>query len=109
MILLRFSETFEFLENALKLIGEDGIGRLEHHLCRNPTEGKVIRGSGGLRKLRWMSGDRGKRGGCRVIYYFVVADDRILLMDIYSKSKKADLAQNEIKEIAAAVREILNS
>ena len=109
MILLRFSETFEFLEKALRLIGEDGISKLERHLCRDPTQGKVIRGSGGIRKLRWASAHRGKRGGYRVIYYFVAADDRILLLDIYSKSQKSDLTKNEIKELAAAVKEILST
>lgn len=109
MILLRFSETFEFLENALRFIGEDGIIKLENHLCRNPTQGKVIQGSGGIRKLRWGSADTGKRGGYRVIYYFVVAADRILLLDIYSKRQKRDLTRDEIKELAAAVKEILKA
>ena len=109
MKLLRFSVTFEFLDIALQLIGEEGITKLELHLCGNPTQGKVIRGSGGIRKLRWASKDRGKRGGYRVIYYFVGADDRILLLDIYSKSQKNDLTKDEIRDLVAAVKVILNS
>lgn len=109
MILLSFSVTFEFLDKALDYLGEDGITKLELHLCGNPTQGKVIQGSGGIRKLRWASKDKGKRGGFRVIYYFVSADDRILLLDIYSKSVKTDLTKNEVKELAAAVKAILDS
>lgn len=59
--------------------------------------GDIITGSGGLRKLRWQSSGRGKRGGARVIYYWAVTRDTILMLGIYSKNEKVDLTVDEIK------------
>lgn len=53
--------------------------------------GATIPHSGGLRKVRWSIGDRGKRGGVRAIYYWVVAQDQILMLFIYPKSEQDDL------------------
>jgi mRNA-degrading endonuclease RelE of RelBE toxin-antitoxin system len=39
-------------------------------LAMNPRAGDLIRGTGGVRKLRWARGGRGKSGGVRIIYYF---------------------------------------
>jgi hypothetical protein len=51
-----------------------------------PDAGVVIPGSGGLRKLRWALGASGKRGGARLIYYWAVAPDRPLMLNIYPKN-----------------------
>lgn len=48
-------------------------------LMQSPKSGDVIRGGGGLRKLRWLAQGRGKRGGARVIYYFQDAKSSDLL------------------------------
>jgi len=50
---------------------------LETFLEDRPESGNVIKGSGGMRKLRWAAGGGGKRGGLLVIYYWWVAKDRI--------------------------------
>ncbi len=60
---------FSFIETALfsKLVQEfltdEEYGILQNELVRNPSAGEVIRGSGGVRKLRWAASGRGKRGG----------------------------------------------
>ena len=59
--------------------------------------GQVIAHGSGLRKLRWISSTKGKRGGLRVIYYWVIKDDQIYLLYIYSKSKQEDLTPEQIK------------
>jgi len=69
----------------------------------NPEVGKVIPGSGGLRKLRWAAKGHGKRGGVRVIYFRWLADDKILLLDVYAKSKQEDLAADEIEKLKRKV------
>jgi mRNA-degrading endonuclease RelE of RelBE toxin-antitoxin system len=56
-------------------------------LAARPDAGKVTPGSGGLRKLRWSAKCHGKRGGARVIYFWWIANDKILLLDIYAKGK----------------------
>ena len=57
----------------------------------------MIRGSAGLRKLRWTAQGRGKRGGVRVIYYPYVPGDRIYLIYGYVKSEQTDLTPDQIK------------
>lgn len=64
-----------------------------------PAAGKVIPGAGGLRKLRWAAKGHGKRGGARVIYFWWITDERILLLDIYAKGRQEDLAAAEIEKL----------
>ena len=92
-----FTETIKFERKALKLIGDDEISELQLYLCQFPERGAVIPNSNGLRKLRWASSGRGKRGGARIIYYFAVGKGRILLLDIYAKNEKEDLTFEELK------------
>ena len=65
-----------FIETSLftKLLGDylsdDEYAALQAHLVAYPDGGAIIRGSGGVRKIRWRSGGKGKSGGVRVIYYW---------------------------------------
>ena len=54
---------------------DDELRALQNHLLENPGAGDLIRGSAGLRKLRWAVAGRGKRGGARVIYYHYVSNE----------------------------------
>ena len=72
-------------------------------LILNPGAGKVIRGSGGLRKVRWAAKGRGKRGGARVIYFWWLAQNRILFLDVYAKSQKDNLTLEEIQKLRRKV------
>ena len=63
----------------------------------------VIRGSGGMRKIRWAGSGRGKRGGLRVIYYWWVAKDRISMLLVYPKSEQDDLSADQIKLLRKAL------
>ncbi len=96
MNLLHFTETPRFTKRASKLIDDDEMGGLQWYLNSRPEVGSVIRNSGGMRKMRWSSSGHGKRGGSRIIYYFALAHDKILLLDIYAKNEKADLSRAEI-------------
>ena len=90
----------KFKADATKLIGADGIEALAGYLAEYPDSGDVIPGSGGLRKLRWATKGKGKRGGARVIYLYVVIDARVYLLSCYSKNVKTDLTSDEKKELA---------
>jgi hypothetical protein len=68
-------------------------------LMEQPDSGDVIPNSGGCRKLRWATKDHGKRGGARVIYYWITADHRILLLDLYAKNESENLSQARLKEL----------
>ena len=72
-------------------------------LINKPESGKVIRGSGGLRKLRWSAGGHGKRGGIRVIYYWIVSQDILLLLFAYPKSEQDDLTPEQLRQLKKVV------
>lgn len=63
----------------------------------------IIPHSGGLRKVRWSMSGRGKRGGVRVIYYWVVAEDQILMLFMYPKNEKDDLTPAQLKVLREIV------
>ena len=103
-VLFSFRETPRFTRRALALLGDDSLAQLQWELIAAPEQGAIIKGSGGIRKIRWSLEGRGKRGGARVIYYFAVANEEIFMLDIYAKNEKTDLSPNEIKELREIVR-----
>ena len=76
---------------------------LQAHLAKHPEAGKLIPGSGGMRKVRWAGSGRGKRGGLRVIYYWWVAKDRISMLLVYPKSERDDLNADQVKQLRKAL------
>lgn len=65
-------------------------------IASNPTAGDVVPGADGARKVRWVVQGKGKRGGARVIYFNLSADELVLLVAVYAKSDQANLAAHEI-------------
>ena len=63
----------------------------------DPLRGDVMPGTGGFRKLRWHDSKRGKgkRGGLRVIYYYLMSDYQVWLATIYNKDEMIDLSAEE--------------
>jgi hypothetical protein len=96
-------ETSIFTRQVTALLTEDEYQRLQIYLASRPAAGTVIPGSGGLRKLRWSAGGKGKRGGARVIYYWAVSEDQILMLFIYSKGERDDLTPQQL----ALLRQIM--
>ena len=94
-----FIEDLGFQQRRKGLMDDDELFMLFAWLGVHPGTGQVIPGSGGLRKLRWAAKGRGKRGGVRVIYFWWIADDRILLLDLYAKSQQADLTAADIDKL----------
>ena len=76
------------------------------HLSQSPDDGVVIQDTGGVRKLRWNYGGKGKRGGVRIIYYHVSKDGVVYLLDIYAKSAKGTLTKREKKELKDLVNQL---
>ena len=53
-----------------KLLSEDARRKMEAAIVAAPDAAPVVRGTGGIRKLRWAGSGRGKRGGIRAIYFW---------------------------------------
>ena len=102
-----FKETSIFTKQVCKLISDDEYREFQQELIFNPAAGSVIKGSGGLRKIRWRSATKGKRGGIRVIYYWYVSDSEIYLLLAYEKNEKDDLSAKELKILRSIVQENL--
>lgn len=77
---MEFVETSVFTRQIAVLLGDDDYRALQALLSANPGAGNLIRGGGGLRKVRIGVGARGKRGGARVIYYWAVRKHQILFL-----------------------------
>lgn len=96
-----FIETPIFTEDVLTLLSDEEYREFQLHLAENPTAGDVIKETGGLRKVRWASGGKGKRGGVRVIYYYKLSESQIRLLVIYKKGIKDDLSADEKRALRA--------
>ena len=90
-----FIETDIFTEEVKTLLDDDEYHKLQVFLATQPDYGDLIQHTGGLRKLRWLSGGRGKRGGVRVIYFHSTREFEIRLLLIYRKGIKDDLSASE--------------
>ncbi len=88
-------------------MSEDDYRALQSALLLRPAAGDVIRGSGGLRKLRWGFVGAGKRGGLRVIYYWHRTEECIYMLLIYRKSRQEDLTQEQLRILRKLVKEDL--
>jgi mRNA-degrading endonuclease RelE of RelBE toxin-antitoxin system len=99
-----FLEAPAFERIRERYLADDQYQLLQAALMANPEAGVLIRGSAGLRKVRWAVDGKGKSGGLRVIYYWVTRDSHILLLTLYHKSEMADLVQKDIKALAAIVK-----
>jgi len=82
---------------------DESYSVLQLQLAKHPDAGDVIRGSGGIRKVRWSGSGRGKRGGLRVIYYWWVAKDRISMLLVYPKNERDDLTADQVKMLRKAL------
>lgn len=98
-----FIEDGEFMVRRKALMDEEEFFRFGIWLMGRPDAGKIIRGSGGLRKVRWAGKGRGKRGGVRVIYFWWVSEERILFLDIYAKNQKESLTQGQLEKLKRKV------
>ena len=101
-------ETSVFTRQITGLLKTDEYKELQERLVTNPFAGAVIPASGGLRKLRWSIEGHGKRGGVRVIYYYVASDERVFMLVAYVKGAKEDLTAKEVAALKKLVkRELL--
>ncbi len=102
---MQIIETTIFTRQVSHLLTDDEYKDLQNLLVSRPDRGKIIRGSGGLRKVRWSAGGHGKSGGLRVIYYWYVAGSQILMLLIYKKSEQDDLSDQQLKALRKIVEE----
>ena len=89
---------------------DDDLNRLQEELLADPKVGAVMRGTGGVRKMRFAFEQQGKSGSARVIYVDFEVYEKIFLITAYPKNVKDNLTdseRNEIKQMIHALEEQL--
>jgi mRNA-degrading endonuclease RelE of RelBE toxin-antitoxin system len=96
---LTFIETKLFTTLVPQYLTDDEYAALQHLLVAQPDAGDLIRGSGGVRKLRWRVAGRGKRGGIRVIYYLRWRQEEIWMLTLFAKNEEESIPGHVLKKI----------
>jgi mRNA-degrading endonuclease RelE of RelBE toxin-antitoxin system len=94
-----FVETKLFTRLIDEYLSDDEFAALQLSLAVNPEAGDVIKGTGGVRKMRWAGSGRGKRGGLRVIYYLRLQNGQIWLLTVYAKNVRDGIPASVLKKI----------
>jgi len=89
-------ETPTFQKQAAKVWSQEERHAFIDWIAANPEAGDVIPGAEGARKVRWAVQGKGKRGGARVIYFNLNADEIVLLVAAYAKADKTNITPGEI-------------
>lgn len=104
---MTFVETSVFTRRITSLLSDEEYTRLQRELLTSPRSGKVIQGTGGLRKLRWgdESKHRGKRGGVRIIYYWYQDDEEFYMLFAFAKNEQEDLTPDQKRALRQLVEQ----
>ena len=102
-------ETPEFLTATRRIMDDEERAVLIDYLACNPGAGDLIRGTGGVRKLRWGLAGRGKRGGARVIYFYHSPRIPLFALTAFAKGRQTDLAQAERNSLRALTARLRNT
>lgn len=103
-----FVELTPFYEFRRANWSDDELRALQSVLLERPDAGPLIPGARGLRKLRWTLAGRGKRGGARVIYYWLGAEERVYLVFAYAKNEQENLTHDQTRQLANLIDGAIN-
>jgi hypothetical protein len=98
-VVLTFVETTLFTHLVDDYFTDEEYAALQSAIVGNPEAGDVIRGSGGVRKLRWSLPGRGKRGGVRVIYYLRLRQGVVWMLTLYAKNEADSIPGPVLRKI----------
>lgn len=96
-------ETPIFTRIITDIMSDEEYCGLQEALVKRPDMGAIIKGSGGLRKLRWALEGRGKSAGARVIYYWMTRNEQLFMLIAFPKNVQADLTDNQTKTLRQIV------
>ena len=96
-------ETTIFTKIITSLLSDDEYRKLQNEIIQTPAIGKIISGSGGIRKVRWKLQGRGKRGGARVLYYWANNENQIFMLFAYPKNEIENITKEQLSILKKAV------
>jgi len=103
-----FVEASLFTKYLGDYLSDEEYRLFQKSLLERPDAGSIIKGSGGIRKVRWTSGSQGKSGGVRIIYYWMTPKDQVFLLTIYGKGQKENLDADDLKRVKKHLEAIEN-
>ncbi len=106
--MITIAELPSYINKIEKAMSRDEQDDIKSYLAINPEAGDLIEGTGGIRKLRWAIGNKGKSSGIRVIYYFYNKSIPLYIITAFLKKEKANLSKKERNELSSLV-DILKS
>ncbi len=108
MILLTIVETAAYLADAKGVLTDEDRVAIVNKIAADPECGKVIVGSGGVRKVRHAIGNKGKSGGVRVIYAY--KDERFpaFILTVFAKNERSNLSAAEVNILAKFVKTLFD-
>ena len=89
-----------------KLLSEEARRDMETAIVAAPDVAPVIRGTGGIRKLRWAGSGRGKRSGIRAIYFWHAGPAAVHMLTAYAKADRRNLTAADRKALTRLVASI---
>jgi hypothetical protein len=101
-------ETPQFARQAEAIFTDEERQANAVLLAFNPLAGAEVVGTGGVRKIRFGYGGKGKRGGSRIISFFFSEHAPIYQLACYAKNRKENLTRGEItamKKLTAAIKD----
>jgi len=98
-----FVETPVFTRQITALADDETYSELQQELVRDTEAGDIIKGAGGIRKIRIAAKGHGKRGGARVIYYYFVSESRLGMLLAYPKNERDDLTAAQKKTLVRII------
>ena len=105
--MITIAETETFQKKIKKLLSIEEKDDLIAYLSEHPSAGDLIQGTGGIRKIRWARGAKGKSGGIRVIYYFHSEIMPLYLLAAFGKNEKANITAEEKILLSKTVNELV--
>jgi hypothetical protein len=102
-------ETPSYLADAERLFSPEERLAIVDRLAADPTCGVVVPGSGGIRKVRFGFGGRGKSSGARIIYLFSGERMPVFVLAVFAKNEKANLSPAERNALAKMVTDMIES
>ncbi|GAA0852429.1 type II toxin-antitoxin system RelE/ParE family toxin [Aliiglaciecola litoralis] len=97
-------ETPIFTKHIIRLMSDDEYKDLQEALVIKPDMGMLIKNTGGLRKVRWALGGRGKSAGIRIIYYWMSQDEQLFMLFAYPKNIQENLTDAQTKALSQIVK-----
>ena len=108
-LLTTITELPEYIRRANTLLSEAERKAVIDYLAAHPLNGDIMEGTGGIRKLRWASGGKGKSGGVRIIYYYHDLRIPLYLLTVFGKNEKSNVTKSERNELAKLVKLLVHS